>query len=322
VKPRASITTVGIIALAMALLAAAVELQAARERWYPPSDADEEAMYLRSGTALRRLTGAYAPVAADLYWIRAIQYYGGTKRRLQDRLDPEPPPMLAANGNRYALLYPLLDVTTALDPRFSIAYRFGAVFLAERYPSGPDRPDLAMALLQKGLKAQPDKWEYMQDLGFVHYWYFHDYVAAADAFRRASEVPGAPWWLKSLAANTLTLGGDRRSSRAMWEAIRQSAEIDWLRQDAERRLLQLRALDDIDALQQRVDAVAGQTGGPPADWGVLVRGRVLPGVPLDPSGTPYALTPDGHVGLAPSSRLWPLPEEPPQLEPSAGRPPA
>ena len=37
---------------------------------------------------------------------------------------------------------------------------------------------------------------------------------------RPSEVPGAPWWLRSLAATTLAQGGDRQSSRLMWEAIR------------------------------------------------------------------------------------------------------
>ena len=49
----------------------------------------------------------------------------------------------------------------------------------------------------------------MQDIGFVHYWWHHDYQAAADGSARASEVPGAPWWLRSLAATTLAEGGDR-----------------------------------------------------------------------------------------------------------------
>ena len=44
-----------------------------------------------------------------------------------------PPPSLAADD--YPLLYPLLDITTTLDPRFNIAYRFGAIFLAEPYPA-------------------------------------------------------------------------------------------------------------------------------------------------------------------------------------------
>ena len=86
----------------------------------------------------------------------------------------------------YTLLYPLLDLTTTLDPHFNIAYRFGSIFLAEAYPGGAGRPDLAIALLEKGLRARPDKWEYMQDIGFVHYWWRHDYQAAAAWFDAAS----------------------------------------------------------------------------------------------------------------------------------------
>src|SRR5436190_20489070 len=268
----------GVAIAAVLLLAAAVELQTVRERTYPPSLADEATLYMRSGTLLRRLTIAYQALAADIYWIRAIQYYGGAKRHLDATiLGAPPPPLLAAPPDDYDLLYPLLDITTTLDPRFNIAYRFGAVVLAEHFPRGAGRPDLAIALLQKGLRERPDKWEYMEDIGFVHYWYGRDYRAAAEWFDRASQVPGAPWWLRSLAATTLTQGGDRQSSRTMWEAIRQSAEIDWLRKDAERRLIQLQALDRIDALQADVDRVVAQTGKEPESWTVVVNAAGWPG---------------------------------------------
>jgi hypothetical protein len=304
----------GVVLIALSLLAGAVQLQATRERLFPPSSGDADAMYLRSATAVRRLSGAYTALAADGYWIRALQYYGGTKQRLQGQAwIPEPPPMLAAPMSAdYSLLYPMLDLATSLDPRFTVAYRFGAVFLAEAQPRGAGRPDLAVALLEKGIRAQPDKWEYMEDAGFVHYWYQHNYRAAAGWFQKASEVPGAPWWLRSLAATTVAQGGDRRSSRVMWEAIRQSAEIDWLRQDAERRLLQLQALDDIDSLQRAVDAFVRSSGQPPADWLTLVRAGVIRGIPVDPTRTPYELTAQGRVHLAASSPLAPLPEEPRQ----------
>ena len=294
---------------AVALLAGAVNLQALRETAYPPAGAaEEDTLYVTSGSAIRRLTGAYNVLAADAYWIRAIQYYGGIKRRLMPNpLAPEPPSMIAADAGEYRELYPLLDITTTLDPRFNIAYRFGAVFLAEPYPGGPGRPDLAIALLEKGLRERPDKWEYMEDIGFVHYWYGRDYRAAAEWFDRASQVPGAPWWLRSLAATTLTQGGDRQSSRTMWEAIRQSAEIDWLRKDAERRLIQLQALDRIDALQADVDRVVAQTGKEPESWTVVVKAAGWPGVPLDPAGLPYELGPGGRVQLSPRSPLSPLP---------------
>jgi tetratricopeptide (TPR) repeat protein len=295
------------------LLGAAVQLQAARERVYPPGDDTEASLYLRSGQAVRRLVGAYDALFADIYWIRAIQYYGGTKNRLAPPgpMTPEPPLSLAVDA--YPLLYPLLDITTTLDPRFNIAYRFGAIYLAEPYPRGAGRPDLAIALLEKGLRARPDKWEYLEDIGFVHYWFRHDFRGAAEQFKRASEVPGAPWWLRSLAATTLANGGDRQSSRAMWIAILQSAELDWLRRDAERHLRQLRALDLIDGLQRAVDDYTRRAGEAP-DWQALVRARVLRGIPLDPDGVPFELT-RGRVRLSPSSSLLPLPEES-----GAGRP--
>ena len=130
---RSFAATAGITALAAALLAGAVQVQAARERAYPPHDADGPSLYLRSGVTLRRLSGAYTAVAADVYWVRAIQYYGGTKRRLTaQRQGLEPPPLIAAlPSDDFGLLFPLLDITTTLDPRFNIAYRFGAVFLAK-----------------------------------------------------------------------------------------------------------------------------------------------------------------------------------------------
>jgi hypothetical protein len=305
----------GVILLAVALLAAAVQVQAARERHYPASVQEEDAVYLTSGSTLRRMTGAFSPLAADVYWLRAIQSFGGAKRRIDAApLAPAPPPLLeAVDSDEYRNLYPLLDITTSLDPRFNIAYRFGAVFLAAPYPGGPGRPDLAIKLLEKGLRERPDKWEYMQDIGFVHYWYRHDYKAAAEWFDSSARTPGAPWFLKSLAAVTLAQGGDRRSSRVMWQAIRQSADNDWLRKDADRRLEQLRALDQIDELQSAVDSVAAMTGARPADWQPVIRSKGWPSVPVDPSGTPYELAPGGVVRMSASSPLSPLPVEPQHL---------
>jgi hypothetical protein len=294
--------------LVFVLIGAAAAVQAARESIFPqPVAAAEEPLYITSGTTVRRLTAGYSAVAADLYWIRAIQYYGGVKLRLQH--DGAAAPATSAARQDYQLLYPLLDLTTTLDPYFNIAYRFGSIFLAEPYPGGAGRPDLAIKLLEKGLAARPDKWEYMQDIGFVHYWWRHDYEAAASWFDRAGNVPGAPWFLKSLAATTLAEGGDRQSSRTMWQSIRETAEIDWLRNDAERRLLQLDAADFIDQVQAQIDR-ARAAGVPAGSWQDLVRAGVVRGIPVDPLHTPLDLDASGRVRLSPQSPLFPLPEEP------------
>jgi hypothetical protein len=301
---RAATGTAAFALLAAALVASAAHVANLREGRYPLGEVVDETLYVTSGTAARRLSLGFNALAADLYWIRAIQYYGGLKLRTGEAA-ANGAPGAVRQAPDYKLLYPLLDLTTSLDPEFNIAYRFGAIFLAEPVPRGAGRPDLAIALLEKGLKSRPDKWEYMQDIGFVHYWWTHNYKAASEWFARAADVPGGPWFLRSMAATTLAVGRDRQSSRLLWQSIRESADNDWLRTDAERRLLQLRAMDEIDALQQRVDRFAQATGLPPADWAAM---RAIK-APADPTGTPYELE-HGRVRLSSRSVLFPLPEEP------------
>jgi hypothetical protein len=283
-------------AAAAAFLAGAVALHAAQERW-PAPDVDRPGLlYVRSPAVIGRAVLDYDAVAADLYWIRALQHFGAER--------------LAAPGHArtYALLYPLLDLTTTLDPYFSIAYRFGAIYLGEAYPGGPGRPDLAVALLEKGLAAQPAKWQYMMDLGFVQYWHLRDFKAAASAFQRASDMPGAPSWLRPLAAVTLAEGGHRGASRALWRQLSESEE-PWLRDSARLRLAQLDAMDTIEVLEQRVQVFRARVGpGEPATWERLAAAGLLRGVPLDSSGTPFVLDPSsGAITVARESKLFPLP---------------
>ncbi len=286
--------TLAAIAVIVVLVAGAVSLQVARDRLYAgQSRATARILYVRSGEAVKRLALDFDALWADVYWIRAIQHYGG--ERLND-----------AGRRNYELLFPLVDLTTTLDPYFSIAYRFGAIFLSEAAPGGPGRPDQAVALLRKGVAAQPGKWQYLHDIGFVYYWHFRDFDAAAMWFQRASDLPGAPNWLKPLAASVLGAGSDRAAARFLWNQIRQSDE-EWLRRNAERALSQLDAVDAIDQLQVIVNRFPPLAGGQ-YSWDAMARRGVLRGIPLDPAGTPFELDPaSGRVSLSRRSTLSPLP---------------
>jgi tetratricopeptide (TPR) repeat protein len=296
ISSKRRLTTVaGAIAL-IALMGTAAGMQLWRERRFPEAEPAEEILYVASPRVLTRLALSYKAVLADIYWIRAIQYYGS--RRL-----------LQAPVKRYDLLYPLLDLTTSLDPDFSIAYRFGAYFLSEAAPSGAGRPDLAVDLLQKGMSARPTRWEYPYDVAFVHF-RLGDFRSAGEWFRRAGQIPGAPNWLEPMAAVTLARGGDRQTSRAILQRLYASSDIKWLKDSAAWRLQQLDALDAIDALQQITAEYARRYGRPPADWQTLVRAGLLRGVPLDPAGVPYVLNPWwGTVAVSKESSLWPMPGE-------------
>lgn len=287
----------GAVAVLIALAAGTVALQAARDRAYDPVTAESRLLYLQSGEVAGRLALEYDALAADVYWIRAVLHYGG------DRLsDP--------GSSRYALLYPLLDLTTSLDPLFQIAYRFGAVFLAEPPPGGPGRVDLAEKLLMKGMAASPERWQYPHDLGFIYYWQEHDPRTAAKWFEHAAALPGAPEWLGPVAAGMLARGGDRQSSRQLLARILEGADEEWLRQTATRWLRQLDALDQMDQLDALLAEYHRRSGVRPGSWLDLVRARWLPGIPVDPVGYPYVLNATwSTTRLSPDSPLNPLPEE-------------
>jgi hypothetical protein len=284
-----------LVVAALGAMGAALGLQITRDRWYPRDRQEHERLlYVRSGAAIKRIVLGFDALAADVYWIRAIQHYGG------DRLSgPEA-------GDKYRLLYPLLDLTTTLDPYFNIAYRFGAVFLSEGYPGGPGRPDQSVALLRKALVAMPQKWQYYHDIAFVYYWRLRDYQTAALWFQRAAAQPDAPKWLTPLAASMVTQSEDRAAARFLWKQIQQSEE-EWLRQSATRALLQIDALDGIDRLEadiQRYPLPPGES----YSWEAYMRKGFLRGIPVDPAGTPYELDPvTGRVSVSTRSRLFPMP---------------
>ena len=290
---RPALFAVAIVTLVALFVSATV----VRDRVYAASRVETQLLYIPDGEILDRMALSFDALLADVYWIRALQHYGGTKRS-------------ETVERSYDLLGPLLDITTTLDPRFNVAYRFGAIFLTEAYPNGPGRPDLAIALLLKGIEEMPDRWDYYMDIGFIYYWWLRDYDSAAAWFEKAADVPGASWWLRSLAANTLAAGGRRESSRMLWQQQYDSADNDWIRNESARRLTQLQALDDIDRLIGAAQRFGERTGRPPRSWEELIDAGLLAEFPVDPTGRPYVMDHlGGTINVSSDSELFPLPGE-------------
>jgi tetratricopeptide (TPR) repeat protein len=284
-----------VFGLAAAGVAAAAGALHARETHAPLPPSQERLMYLRSGQTADRLFLTFDALAADVYWMRAIQHYGG------DRKSPR-------RDGRFELLQPLLDLTTTLDPHFNIAYRFGAIFLSMDPPNGPGRPDQGIALLEKGLSHNPHRWQYAHDIGFVHYWHTGNFAEAAAWFQRASVMPDAPSWIRQVAAVTLVEGGDRTGARQILTELLASAEEAYIRSAAERSLAQLQALDSVDHLNALVERFRSRAGQLPRGWHDMVSVGLIPGVPLDSTGTPFAYDPaTGTVSIGAQSSLLPLP---------------
>src|SRR5450432_114310 len=73
----------------------------------------QEVLYVSSPKVLKRLSLGYDGLVADVYWTRAVQYFGNQHH---------------AGAESYELLAPLLEITTTLDPHLTVAYEFGASF--------------------------------------------------------------------------------------------------------------------------------------------------------------------------------------------------
>jgi hypothetical protein len=253
--------------------------------------AQEEVLYLSSGEHLKRLVPGFELLLADLYWVRTVQYFGGQR--------------VFARDKNFALLKPLADITTTLDPRLEIAYRYGAVFLSEPWPAGAGRPRDGIELLAKGVQANPRSWWLRQDLGMFHFVFLHDAQTAARILRESAALPGAPLWLETLAASVLAKGGDRAASREMWARMYEQGEGP-IKNNA---LVHLQRIDGLDAAEKLTSLVARYAevhGRRPQSLAEL-KGFGVQGGLVDPAGIEYAYdAATGAVTISRQSPLWRL----------------
>ncbi len=240
----------------------------------------EEVLYLPSPKVLKRMSLGYNGLLADVYWTRAVQYFGGKHRQ---------------KSMRYDLLAPLLDITTELDPHLLVAYRFGSIFLAQRPPEGAGMPDKAADLVERGIRANPNTWQLYYDLGFLQYMELHNPAAAAEAFQRGMRVPGTHPFLKVLAAAMAEQAGQAETARMLWTITYENTEDAMIRANALKHLRALRVDDDVARLEAIVQQYAARTGRQPATFMELVENGYLRRIPVDPLGHVYKLAPGGRV---------------------------
>ncbi len=271
--------TIVLSAILVISLAASILLLQRIDRMRAGSTLDE-VLYIPSATALKRMSLGYSGLLADVYWTRAVQYFGSKHRE---------------RARRYDLLAPLLDITTTLDPHLIVAYQFGSTFLAQKPPEGAGMPDKAVQLVERGIQANPDRWKLYYELGFLQYMELHDPAAAARAFERGSRVPNAHPFLKVLAATMAQHAGETDIARMLWTTTYQNSEDQLIRANALKHLRALKVDEDISRLESAVAEYRSRTGALPCSFSDMVQAGLLRGIPVDPTGRPYKLFPDGHI---------------------------
>jgi hypothetical protein len=250
---------------------------------------EQDEVLVRSPKLMKVVTLEYGTLAADIYWTRAVQYYGN-KRLGQD-------PNLES-------LWPLLDVATTLDPNLLPAYRFGATFLSQPEPRGAARPDLAVQLLERGLKANPDYWRLYQDLGNIYYLELKDYARAGQAYLEGSKKPSAAPWMKVMAARFLEKGESRETAALLWAELFESSTDAAIRKNARINLELLRADEDIEHVNDIAQQFAAKTGRLPRSIREMMQIGLIGGEPVDPTGHAYVIGSDGKAHISENSPLF------------------
>jgi len=240
----------------------------------------QEFLYISSPKAVKRLSLGYEGLLADIYWTRAVQYYGGIHH---------------TGGGNFKLLWPLLNITTQLDPHLMPAYQYGAAFLIQKPPAGPGMPQQAIELMKYGIQNNPDDWHLYYNLGFIYYMELKDYPSAAAIFTEGSTKPNAHPFLKVLAAQSAQRGGDVQTAALLWETMYETTHDKYIRENAVWHLRALKVDQDVTKLEELVGVYKQKYGRLPASLVEMARAGLLPGVPMDPLGNPYKLSYDGKI---------------------------
>jgi tetratricopeptide (TPR) repeat protein len=124
-----------------------------------------------SARTLRWLSLGHPTLAANLLWLRTIQYIG----------DPR------ANERGWDKMYPLVDTVTDLDPGHGYAYQVAGTLLTSYGQVAESN-----AILEKGVKAVPDRYILPFLRSFNAFYYDGDWTTAGRYAEKAARAKNAP----------------------------------------------------------------------------------------------------------------------------------
>jgi tetratricopeptide (TPR) repeat protein len=232
-------------------------------------------MFLPQAQVLRVASLGYHGVAADFLWLQAIQAMGERK--------------VSEEAGRW--IYRALDIVTTLDPQFVRAYEAGGLALCTLVVL----PEESNALLEKGMKHNPQAWQLPFYLGINYYFEFGDDEKAGEYIARAARLPGAPEYLSGLAARLYVSAKAPQNAVELLASLYEHAADGEARQVLEQRLKEAIVERDLQILEGAIGRYRDRYSKRPDQLEDLVAQGVLSALPRDPFGGRYLYDPYTQV---------------------------
>ena len=159
---------------------------------------------------VRYFTLGFDNLIADVAWLQFVQYFGENhhlKRTGSKKYD-------------FSYSYKYIDVVTTLDPNFSYAYWFGAFAIADDM----ERPDLAIKVIDKGIKNNPDNWWLPYTAATMELMYNNNFTKAVkyidEAYKIQPNMPRISVFRKVLHSKAQV----QEKTRQIWKEIYKDAK--------------------------------------------------------------------------------------------------
>jgi len=228
-------------------------------------------------TVLRAAALEFHGIASDFMFLKTITYVG---LRLQEHSSP--------TKEEWHKAATMLRGVTDLDPMFWDPYLFAEVIFPWQANMQPE----ADKLLQKAARYRTNDFQPFYFLGFNAFYFEHNAAKAAPYLRRAAALPGAPAFLKGLAARFSLYGNQTKLGIVFLADLLKNTSNPKTNAYLKKRL---RTLELINLLENKVKEFQKATSRLPQSLDELIKKGLLDTIPQDPYGGKFTITANGRV---------------------------
>lgn len=210
------------------------------------------------------LAVGYEAFAADMLWLRSLEYFGDSRFK----------------QTGFVAIVPLLELVLDLDPQYCVVYRKSGLILT----SG-EIMDLGRAenWLKRGVRECPDDWFIPFSLGFNLFFYQRRFSESAVYLAEAAKRPGAPDYTRDLAVRVGATGGDLDSTEAIIVDMMEQEDDEGVLRSLKERLDEVKTERVLRALDEVIEKA--KAGGATIErLDDLVALGFVKQLPVDPSG--------------------------------------